>query len=1009
MEYFRDNMRCLLLLLLATLLVGQLPAQVIPLNVHRITVKDGLNDAVITDIGQDRLGNMWFTSISAVHRYDGREIKKFYHISGDSTSSLNGTPSVLCRDSLGRMWIGYTNGLARFDEKTSSFISVKKLEGKFFYDVSAASNNKLYLFTNEAILCYNPQTDQIEPLTASTDSLNDSLLNEQYLADWTFINDTYYLSSDKSIWCYDTRSRSIRVIAAPMIRGDINRIRVDAGSNIWLSDFQHHSLVRMKSDGSSPILLDSLLEASGQWPLRTACEMISDANGHFWISTTPEGMIEYNPSTNSFTRYTYSNHVPINLQYTVPGPMFRSKDGLIWNFSFSGVDYFHPTKNIFGTTIPHHETMLGKYARTVHEDKSGNRWFTTMDGIAMQNIVSGKTTTWIQQPGKASALPFNSSRMLAFDADEHIWIATNSGMVFFNPKKKIFTAYGMNEGLPPRPYFSVNKSRDGVIWFGGSDEVGLHYLIPGEKKAHSVVDHPLLKTYAGWGVRIVFEDSKGRIWIGFESKGIAMFDPVAKNTKHWLNSNQPGENVPAGNKVIDIKEDSKGKIWLSTWNGISNFNPTTEKFTNYSVQNGLPSSNCNSLAIDRLDRVWAGTSNGLVLIDQKSNTLTIFDESDGLILSRFMEHPGAVLSNGEIFLATQEGFVTFDPLKYRLEKQTLHCIVTGYSVAGKEHALTWSSNDSTKLSLDEKENFFIIHLSAPNYIKSNQTVYAYKLEGFDDDWVYSKNPEAQYTNVPGGKYIFRYKASSDGNNWDVPESTIEVEIYLPFYKQWWFRLISAVLIALIFYSIFRYRARRVQEISELNNRAQLLEKEKSVVQYENLKQQLNPHFLFNSLTSLGVLINSDQKLARQFVDQMSKIYRYILKSSDSEIVPLVNEINFAKSYIHLQQTRFDKGFVVNFNIEEEMNQRGIVPVTIQNLLENAIKHNIIDPDSPLIVDITTKDDYLIISNNIQRKYVVETSNKKGILQLKALYKFLSEKPIVISENSEQYTIKIPLI
>ena len=179
--------------------------------------------------------------------------------------------------------------------------------------------------------------------------------------------------------------------------------------------------------------------------------------------------------------------------------------------------------------------------------------------------------------------------------------------------------------------------------------------------------------------------------------------------------------------------------------------------------------------------------------------------------------------------------------------------------------------------------------------------------------------------------------------------------------------------------------------------------------YENLKQQLNPHFLFNSLTSLSSLITTEPKIARQFVYQMSKIYRYILKSSENEIVPLINEISFATTYVKLQQTRFSEGFVVSINVSEEFNHRKIVPVTIQNMIENAIKHNIIDAESPLIIDITVEEDYLVVKNNLQKKSVVESSNKHGLVQIKSLYKYLIDKPIVISETAEHFIIKIPLI
>jgi LytS/YehU family sensor histidine kinase len=182
-----------------------------------------------------------------------------------------------------------------------------------------------------------------------------------------------------------------------------------------------------------------------------------------------------------------------------------------------------------------------------------------------------------------------------------------------------------------------------------------------------------------------------------------------------------------------------------------------------------------------------------------------------------------------------------------------------------------------------------------------------------------------------------------------------------------------------------------------------------MVMYENLKQQLNPHFLFNSLTSLSGLIEIDQQVAGNFLEQMSGIYRYILKNGDNETVFLKDEIEFVQLYINLQQTRFKKGLQVNINVPEEYMHYKIAPVTIQNLIENAIKHNIIDPASPLVIDIFIDGDYLVVKNNLQKKNVVETSNKKGLEQFASLYKYLSVLPVTIEETSTKFQIKIPLI
>jgi LytS/YehU family sensor histidine kinase len=213
----------------------------------------------------------------------------------------------------------------------------------------------------------------------------------------------------------------------------------------------------------------------------------------------------------------------------------------------------------------------------------------------------------------------------------------------------------------------------------------------------------------------------------------------------------------------------------------------------------------------------------------------------------------------------------------------------------------------------------------------------------------------------------------------------------------------------LIYGIYRYRIRQQEKIHLLKTRAGALEKEKAMAMYENLKQHLNPHFLFNSLTSLSGLIELDPQKAAIFLGQMSALYRYILKNKDSELVHLGDELRFVDLYISLLKTRFNSGLQINIDVPEEYNYRKIVPVTLQNLIENAIKHNIIDPDEPLKITVNVADDYLVVENNLQKKKMVETSNKQGIANLKSFYSYLSHRSIVVKETNENFIVKIPLI
>jgi sensor histidine kinase YesM len=191
--------------------------------------------------------------------------------------------------------------------------------------------------------------------------------------------------------------------------------------------------------------------------------------------------------------------------------------------------------------------------------------------------------------------------------------------------------------------------------------------------------------------------------------------------------------------------------------------------------------------------------------------------------------------------------------------------------------------------------------------------------------------------------------------------------------------------------------------------AERLEKEKSQVQFDNLKNQLNPHFLFNALTSLDGLISENQELASQFLQHLSKVYRYVLQNKEKNFVTVQTEVDFIENYVFLLRTRFQRGLVISFDIREVTWERAMVPVTLQILIENALKHNIVDPEIPLHIDVVSVGDYLVVSNNLQRRKQVETSNGQGLMNLTSLYKFLTDKPVIIEETDERFAVKIPLL
>lgn len=180
-------------------------------------------------------------------------------------------------------------------------------------------------------------------------------------------------------------------------------------------------------------------------------------------------------------------------------------------------------------------------------------------------------------------------------------------------------------------------------------------------------------------------------------------------------------------------------------------------------------------------------------------------------------------------------------------------------------------------------------------------------------------------------------------------------------------------------------------------------------QFQNLKNQINPHFLFNNLSVLSSLVYKDQDKSVEFINQLSKVYRYLLESNNNELVTLKSEINFIKSYTYLLKIRFDTNISFDFRISEKKMNSLLPPMALQTLIENSIKHNEVSSDKPLTVSIICQNDYLVISNNLQLRKAVETSPQTGLKNIIERYKYFTKKPVEVIKTSTTFEVKIPLI
>ncbi len=218
---------------------------------------------------------------------------------------------------------------------------------------------------------------------------------------------------------------------------------------------------------------------------------------------------------------------------------------------------------------------------------------------------------------------------------------------------------------------------------------------------------------------------------------------------------------------------------------------------------------------------------------------------------------------------------------------------------------------------------------------------------------------------------------------------------------WLVNLLYHLINAIFFYfKEYKTTALEAEQLKSITAQAEL----------QLIKSQVNPHFLFNNLNVLAALIMKDNKEANRFIEEFSKVYRYILSNHDKELVELKTELDFIKPYIFLLEKRFNEGLQIKINIDESQLDKLIIPASLQMLIENAIKHNVVSKNKPLLIDVHTNgNNTIVVSNNLQQKQTVENSTGIGLQNIIKRYRLVSNRHVAIDSNENNFTVALPLI
>lgn len=572
------------------------------------------------------------------------------------------------------------------------------------------------------------------------------------------------------------------------------------------------------------------------------------------------------------------------------------------------------------------------------------------------------------------------------DAYKNIWMGTfGEGLYCLRKGRLPLLRFTEKNGLSNGSIFSIagNQEHLYMATLGGMTQLDLASFEKGNSMPRMVV----FNTQNGLSTDFIYKifiDSQKRIWIGTDGKGLTVGEggifrhfPMVNNISlqavysitesvgkiwfstsqnrlyAWYNGSFEEIQLPAGlkqYKMTGLTTDDNGDIVIAHAGGIHLLNPKTRHFQSIRIgQEEKTEPNLNALAYDLQRRIWCINGNEVVLYRASKSPLAI--------------DPQPILRGVSVFMQSID-FQSVNSFNY----------------------------DDNYLTFDFEGLWF----TDPESVR-----YRYKLEGLDQSWKITRERQITYSNLRPGAYTFRLQASEYDNFDNLQEVTYSFTIGKPLWQRWWFIVLSLVTAGSAVYFFIKTREKRLAKASSL-------QREMIEAQLETLKSQINPHFLFNSFNTLIATIEDNPKTAVEYVEKLSDFYRSILQVREKNVILMVEEMQLLDNFIFLQKKRYGDNLM--FDIDIRSKNDFIVPLSLQLLAENAIKHNVVSKTYPLSIRISeTENGYWVVKNSLRPKAEKESGTGFGLQSLVTRYGLLTGKKVKVDKVNNEFMVMIPIL
>ena len=834
-------------------LFPQLFAQTQAVRFERLSIDNGLSNSYVTCILQDQLGFMWFGTQDGLNKYDGYQFTVYKHDPSNVNSLSDNFICSIYEGQGGVLWIGTENGgICRFDFNTGTFIRYRHEPGNAN---SLASNHIRVIYVDRSgkvwIGTDGSGLDQFDPQTGTfrhyrADPVNSKGLSHDVVN--TIYNDPdtsrniLWIGTSNGLNRYDPSNgewtRFYRDPKNPNSLSSSHVLQIYCGreGQMWIATAQGLNRLDTKTLALQRVTLPGT-DRKGH-NIQTLCE---DQDGNLWIGSYL-GVEKYTPNApvqEQLKSYKYQSGDPYSISVDAITTIYRDRSGILWfGTAGGGVCKLNPSAGYFRyyRHIPGDRNSLSHPSvRGIFEDDEGILWVGGYGGLNRIDRRTGRFRHYRRTNATNHQLDSDVIYSILGDPDDNrlLWIGTEgNGLYRFNKitgkarhfrKELPSTAMTPHQSISGNYVFDLFLDSRGDLWIATNN--GLNRLDRGTGVftwyRHVPGDPRSISSNA---VRVITEDRDGYLWVGTETNGLNRLDRATGQFTR-LNHDPDDFQSLSNNRVKCIYEDHLGRLWIGTnGGGLNRLVPDAGKqsmprFKHYTQKDGLPNDVVYGILEDDEGHLWLSTNRGLSHFDPEREVFRNYDVHDGLQSNEFNTASYFRSRSGEMFFGGINGLTAFFPWEIKQSSYIPPVVITDFRISNQPVTIGLSADGrqilrkhisaAKQIFLSYKDYLISFEFAALSYAAPEKNRYAYKMEGFDDDWLYTDANKrfATYTNLPPGNYVFKVKGTNNDGTWNETGASVRLVITPPPWKAWWAYLLYIGLIGGSLYAVVRFQTR----------------------------------------------------------------------------------------------------------------------------------------------------------------------------------------------------------